>query len=97
MVCLDEGVSLFLLVVDLCFGSSPIKFTFGFEFFVVIALMIVVSFFTTAADPSKIQGLYLGSATAEQRALTRASWSKWDVVHSAIIIAVIIAFYIYFW
>ncbi len=66
-------------------------------FFVIIALMIVVSFFTTSADPAKIQGLYLGSATAEQRALTRASWSKWDVINSAIIIAFIIAFYIYFW
>lgn len=66
-------------------------------FFIVIALMIVVSFFTKAADPGKIQGLYLGSATAEQRAITRASWSKWDVINSGIIIAFIIAFYIYFW
>ncbi len=66
-------------------------------FVIVILLMIIVSFFTTAADPAKIQGLYLGSATAEQKALTRASWSKWDVINSAIIITFIIAFYIYFW
>ncbi len=66
-------------------------------FFLVIAVMVVVSFFTTAADPAKIQGLYFGSATAEQRAITRASWSKWDVVNSAVIIVFIIAFYIYFW
>ena len=61
-------------------------------FVIVILLMIIVSFFTTAADPAKIQGLYLGSATAEQKALTRASWSKWDVINSAIIITFIIAF-----
>ncbi|MFH0757240.1 MAG: sodium:solute symporter [Bacteroidota bacterium] len=66
-------------------------------FFLVIAVMVVVSFFTEAADPAKIQGLYFGSATAEQRAVTRASWSKWDVVNSAVIIVFIIAFYIYFW
>jgi len=66
-------------------------------FFIVIVLMIIVSFFTRAADPAKIQGLYMGSATADQRALTRASWNKWDVINSAIIIAFIIAFYIYFW
>ncbi|MDX2430044.1 MAG: sodium:solute symporter [Bacteroides sp.] len=66
-------------------------------FFIIIALMIIVSFFTKAADPAKIQGLFLGSATAEQRAITRASWSKWDVINSAIIIAFIIGFYIYFW
>jgi SSS family solute:Na+ symporter len=66
-------------------------------FFTVIAVMIIVSFFTKAKDVGAIQGLYFGSATAEQRAITRASWSKWDVINSAIIIVVIIAFYIYFW
>ena len=66
-------------------------------FFVVITLMIIVSFFTKAKDLTAIQGLYFGSATAEQRAITRASWNKWDVINSAIIISIIIAFYIYFW
>jgi SSS family solute:Na+ symporter len=66
-------------------------------FFIVIAIMITVSFFTKAIDANKIQGLYFGSASAEQRAITRASWGKWDVINSAIIIAFIIAFYIYFW
>ncbi len=66
-------------------------------FFIIIALMIVVSFFTEKIDPKKIEGLYFGSASAEQRAITRASWNKWDVIHSVIIITFIIAFYIYFW
>jgi len=66
-------------------------------FFIVIAVMIIVSFFTKAKDLSAIQGLYFGSATAEQRAITRASWSKWDVINSGIIIVIIITFYIYFW
>ena len=66
-------------------------------FVIIIALMIVVSYFTKPMDPTKIQGLYFGSASAEQRAITRASWSKWDVIHSVIIIGFIIAFYIYFW
>lgn len=66
-------------------------------FFIVIALMIIVSFFTKAKDLTATPGLYFGSASPEQRAITRASWSNWDVVHSAIIIAVIIAFYVYFW
>ncbi len=66
-------------------------------FFIVIVLMVVVSMFTAAKDPASIQGLYFGSASPEQRALTRASWNKWDVISSAIIIAFIIGFYIYFW
>ena len=66
-------------------------------FILVIVVMIVVSFFTKAKDFGAIQGLYFGSATPEQRAITRASWGKWDEINSAIIIAFIIAFYIYFW
>jgi len=66
-------------------------------FVLVIVVMIIVSFFTKAKDLGAIQGLYFGSATPEQRAITRASWGKWDLINSAIIIAFIIAFYIYFW
>jgi SSS family solute:Na+ symporter len=66
-------------------------------FFIIIALMILISMVTRKPDPVAIKGLYFGSATAEQKAVTRASWNKWDVIHSVIIITVIIAFYVYFW
>jgi SSS family solute:Na+ symporter len=66
-------------------------------FAIIIVLMLIVSTFTTPKDPALIQGLYFGSASPEQRALTRASWNKWDVINSAIIIAFVIGFYIYFW
>jgi SSS family solute:Na+ symporter len=66
-------------------------------FFLVIVLMIVVSLFTPKAEPLRIRGLYFGSATAEEKAITRASWNNWDLLFSGIIIVVIIAFYIYFW
>jgi SSS family solute:Na+ symporter len=66
-------------------------------FFVIITIMIIVSYFTPRADPVAIKGLYIGSATAEQKAITRASWNNWDLLFSGIIICVIIAFYAYFW
>ncbi len=66
-------------------------------FFLVVILMIVVSSFTQAADPAAIRGLYIGSASAEEKAVTRASWNNWDLLASGVIIAVIIAFYAYFW
>ncbi|MEZ5001142.1 MAG: sodium:solute symporter [Bacteroidales bacterium] len=66
-------------------------------FFIVITLMILVSVVTKQADPVSIKGLYFGSATAEQKAITRASWNKWDVINSAIVITVIVLFYAYFW
>lgn len=66
-------------------------------FFLVIILMIVISRFTPSADPVAIKGLYVGSATVEEKAVTKASWNKWDLLISGLIITVIIAFYAYFW
>jgi SSS family solute:Na+ symporter len=66
-------------------------------FFIVIVSMILISYFTPAADPAKIQGLYFGSATPEQKAATKASYNNWDLIHSGIIIVAVIAFYAYFW
>jgi SSS family solute:Na+ symporter len=68
-----------------------------YNFIIVIILMIVVSYFTPRADPVAIRGLYVGSASAEEKALTRASWNNWDLFFSGVIIVVIIAFYAYFW
>ncbi len=62
-----------------------------------ILVIIVVSLFTKIGDASKTVGLTYGSASPDQIAETRASWNKWDVVHTIIILSVTIAFYIYFW
>ncbi|TFH36232.1 MAG: Na+/glucose cotransporter [Bacteroidia bacterium] len=66
-------------------------------FVIVIVVMLVVSVFTERPQLAAIQGLYIGSATAEQKAITRASWNNWDLINSAIIITVVMIFYIYFW
>jgi SSS family solute:Na+ symporter len=66
-------------------------------FFIVIGIMIVTSMVSKQANQVSIKGLYFGSATAEEKAITRASYNNWDLLFSGIIIAVIIGFYIYFW
>lgn len=68
-----------------------------YNFLIVIILMIIVSVFTPKSDLAKIKGLYVGSATAEEKAVTRASWNNWDLLFSGIIIVIIITFYVYFW
>ena len=60
-------------------------------------VVIIVSLCTEAPSKEKIQGLVFGTSTPEQRAATRASWNKWDVIHSMIILGITVAFYIYFW
>ena len=73
-------------------------YAFGvWTFLFCIVLAIVVTLFTKKPAPEQIQGLCFSTATAEQKAATRASWNKWDIVHTVIILTATVAFYIYFW
>lgn len=62
-----------------------------------LLVAIVVSYCTKAPEPEKIRGLVFGTSTPEQRAATRASWNGWDIFHTCVILAITVAFYIYFW
>jgi SSS family solute:Na+ symporter len=66
-------------------------------FGICLIVIFVVSFFTERANEAKLVGVTFYSSTPEQRAATRASYNKWDVINSIVIIAIIIAFYIKFW
>jgi SSS family solute:Na+ symporter len=66
-------------------------------FGICLMVIFVVSYFTERVDETKLVGVTYYSSTPEQRAATRASYNKWDVINSLIIIAVIISFYVYFW
>jgi SSS family solute:Na+ symporter len=61
-----------------------------------MVLVLVISMVTKAPEPGTVRYTYYG-ATAEEKAATRASWNYWDVVHSAIIVAIIAVFYYSFW
>jgi SSS family solute:Na+ symporter len=62
-----------------------------------ILVIMVVSRFTKAATAEQLQGLTFSSITSEQRAASRASWNNWDLFHTGVILALTVAFYIYFW
>lgn len=62
-----------------------------------ILVIMVVSRFTASAPAAQLEGLTFSSATEGQKAATRASWNHWDVIHTAIILGLTTAFYIYFW
>jgi len=68
-----------------------------FLFFFCLALIWIISRFTRKPNEEQIKGLVYGLASPEQIGETRASWNKWDVIHSLIILGVVAAFYIYFW
>jgi hypothetical protein len=58
--------------------------------------MVVVSYLTAAPQYDKIRNLTFGTTTDEHRAESRASWNKWDVAASGMVLQVILAGYGYF-
>jgi SSS family solute:Na+ symporter len=59
-------------------------------------VMVVVSYMTPAPDDTHIQGLTFATASAEDKARTRASWSAKDVVFSCVVLVAISGAYLYF-
>jgi len=65
-------------------------------FLVSVVVMIVVSYLTEAPSYEKISGLTYGTVTDDHKKESRASWQARDVVASAVVLALILAAYLYF-
>ena len=65
-------------------------------FIVCAVVMTVVSYLTEEPAYDKISGLTFATLTAEHRKETRASWNIRDVVSSGLVLALILAAYLYF-
>jgi SSS family solute:Na+ symporter len=61
-----------------------------------IALMVIVSLLTPKPSEEQIRGLTFATTVAEDRASSRASWNKKDVILSLIVVAIIVAVFMYF-
>jgi len=66
-------------------------------FLISITITVIVSLLTKAPPEEKLRYTYGGAATLEEKAVTKASWNGWDVLHTVIVGGVVVAFYIYFW
>lgn len=100
------GAKVYYSTAGTAAGDSLFKYLFydlnwlffcGWMFLFCLLVVIVVSYCTQAPSEEKIKGLVFGTASKEQLAETRASWNKWDIIHTCIIIAITAAFYWYFW
>ncbi|MGD8787331.1 MAG: sodium:solute symporter [Phycisphaerales bacterium] len=65
-------------------------------FIVCIIVMFAVSYMTAPPSYEKINGLTYGTTTLEDKEKSRSSWTKADVVFSILLIAIIVAIYVYF-
>lgn len=67
-----------------------------FLFLVSILCMILVSLATEPPGEEQIRGLTYATTVAEDRAASRASWNRLDVILSLVVVAVIVGILIYF-
>jgi len=67
-----------------------------FIFVVSCVVMIVVSHLTPAPALERLQNLTFSTVTAEGRQASRASWNRWDVINSGVVLALILLAYLYF-
>jgi SSS family solute:Na+ symporter len=63
----------------------------------VTAVLLIVISLVTKAPPKEQEKYTAFGGTPEQKAASRASWNKWDVIHTLVILGVVVAFYVYFW
>jgi SSS family solute:Na+ symporter len=65
-------------------------------FLICVAVMVGVSYLTAAPSEAQLKGLTFATTSAEDRAKSRASWNRWDVLASLAVLALILAAYLYF-
>jgi SSS family solute:Na+ symporter len=61
-----------------------------------IATMFIASYMTAPPSREQLVGLTYATVTSEHTAETRASWNQWDVINTGIVLALILAAYVYF-
>lgn len=59
-------------------------------------IIIAASLTAPAPDAARIRGLTYSSLTPEDRAEIRASWNKWDVIATIVVLGMVAGFYLYF-
>jgi SSS family solute:Na+ symporter len=86
-----EGGSLLWIVNNIYFQYYSL-----FIFVVSAAVLIGVSYLTAPPSERQLTGLTYATVTEEQRRETRRSWTRWDVISSAVVLSLILAAYLYF-
>ncbi len=91
-ICKDRLQGTFL------YGLADVNFLYFclILFAVSVSIIVVVSLLTARPSEERLQGLTYATLSQEDRAQTRASWSKWDVIHSCVVLGLIVIVYCYF-
>ncbi|HEY4611864.1 MAG TPA: sodium:solute symporter [Bacteroidota bacterium] len=83
--------SLFWIVNNMYFQYYSL-----FIFVVSATVMIVVSYMTEQPSDAQLRDLTFATMTEEHKSESRASWNKWDVINSGIVLLLILIAYLSF-
>ena len=91
-ICKDRLHGTFL------YGFANLNFLYFciFLFLASLAIIIIVSLLTPQPAEERLRGLTYATVSSEDRRATKASWNKWDVIHSCTVVALILVIYMYF-
>jgi SSS family solute:Na+ symporter len=67
-----------------------------FLFIAAAGIMVIASLLTRPPSPARLEGLTYSTVSKEDREITSSSWTKWDVIHSCMVLVLILAVYLYF-
>ena len=83
---------------DLLYAIGDYNFLFASGWLLALSIVAVVGVSLMTAKPSEEQiiGLTYDTATEEQKRDNRASWNKWDVIATAVVLGLVLGFYLYF-
>ncbi|MBR6733461.1 MAG: sodium:solute symporter [Kiritimatiellae bacterium] len=62
-----------------------------------VGIVVVASLTAPAPAPEKLNGLTFACLDEKFRQENRASWNKWDVIASCVVVGLVVAAYAYFW
>ncbi|MBM4020355.1 MAG: sodium/solute symporter [Planctomycetes bacterium] len=65
-------------------------------FVICVLVMVGVSWLTAPPPEDRLRGLTFATLSADDRARSRASWTRWDVLASCAVLALILLAYLYF-
>ena len=86
------GVGTFLWIVN----NIYFQYYSLLIFVVSAAVLIGVSYATEPPSEAQLDGLTYATVSPDQQRVSRSSWNRWDVVSSGVVLALIVAAYLYF-
>ncbi|HEV58328.1 MAG TPA: Na+/glucose cotransporter [Phycisphaerales bacterium] len=77
-------------------GDYNFLFASGILLGLSIGVVVIVSLLTKPTGEEQIVGLTYATATPEQRRENRASWNRWDVIATLVVLGLVAGMYLYF-